>query len=265
MTMTGVRWLLVLAAVAGMQFAPSDGRACEPCPQCMRTSSVWEDVVPANHVVRVQYSIMREPVDVAAMVQLQDAKGKPVPGKWLAQESNWFAFEPDAPLRPNTRYALADRFGTAYNQMDCTAKKDFRVWRRFKTRAPETATPPDAKLMWPAHVTCERQTCPDSGCCGPYDGWAVMVKHGLPNAWWRVTGTASAPGWGPHTFGASDGFRLFQTHTCTPDEPIRSAPEDFEVTLEAFHATGARSAAPQKLRIHREKEKCTVDLVPARP
>ncbi len=250
-------WTLVCLAAL---LLPKPSRACEPCPQCLRSSSVWEDVVPANWVIRVNYTIMRQDVDVPTLVQLQDAVGRPVAGRFVPQESGWFVFEPTTPLRPNARYALADRFGSRAGQMECTIHKGFKVWQRFRTGA--SKAPSAAPKPWPTNARCVRQQCADSGCCGPYDGWAVEFQTGLPPAFVRAVGTAQAPGFGPHRFETWQGFRLFQSHTCRPPDPVRAAPDQVDVLLEAWDGVGGHAYATHMLRIGRDQTSCNVELVP---
>ncbi len=251
---------LLVALVALVLSPPRPAQACEACPQCLRTSTVYQDVVPANWVIRVNYNVMRGGVDVPTLVQLQDGAGKAVAGRFVEQESSWFVFEPATPLKPNVRYALADRFGDRAGQMDCTVHKAFKVWRRFRTttaRAP--ASPPGA---WPTSARCVRQQCGSSACCGPYDGWAVELQSGLPQPFVRAVATAQAPGFGPHRFETMGGFRLFPSHTCGPPHPLGQAPDQLEVLFEAWDAVGQRAPATHMLRIRKDERSCNVELVP---
>ncbi len=257
---------LAFALLAAACSLSLDARAdCGTCLPLIRFGSVVPEQrnVPTNFKPRVSYHRRNGTVKVPEEVRLEDAAGNVVPGTWQEQESGWWELTPSAPLAPDARYVVADRYPHCDLVNDC-APKDFGLWFGFYTGSgPKTDAPGIAGPIGPA---CQRRTCAagDSSCCGPYDGWAVLFTPGLTEPLVRLTATAEAPGFGPVTFEVSREIPLAKLGpTCTGYAPTSAPPaEELKVTFTAWDLAGNSTPAPKSLRILVSAESCEVHVDP---
>jgi hypothetical protein len=192
---------LALSGIAGTMIVGSVGyrgraNACSPLAPFSRSSPIIDKEVdvPTNARVRVAYAAA---VSVADDVRLE-RNDQPVAGTWAKVEAPYWEFTPAAPMEPNTRYGISDRYPGCRNSSAVCPRGDWSVWSSFTTTAGPDVTPPVFKGPIDAH--CERKECNSSACCGPYSAWAIEFGHGITETLIHMYARASAPGWGPFEF-----------------------------------------------------------------
>jgi hypothetical protein len=109
-------------------------------------------------------------------VALLDADGSPVAAS-IEVIGSRVVLQPSAALLPNHGYQIADRRTVPcdHNQKGCALTDEPRAFASFTTgTAADTKAPMFSGVA--SMVIGRRETCDNSGCCGPYDEVPVVLS-----------------------------------------------------------------------------------------